>query len=211
MDARHQMLEFDLRRRGITDPRILRAMEEVPRERFIPADLFCQAYGDHPLPIGWGQTISQPYIVAAMTELLDPKPADIMLEIGTGCGYQTAILSRIISKVYSIEIIEELSAKATEHLETLGYDNVELRVADGYAGWPEHAPYDGISVTCGPRDIPPPLIEQLKPGGRMVIPVGGTVDVQELLLGVKTRKGELAIEPIMAVRFVPMQGRDAEG
>ncbi|MGC8875387.1 MAG: protein-L-isoaspartate(D-aspartate) O-methyltransferase, partial [Chloroflexia bacterium] len=153
------MVESQIARRGISHPGVLRAMERVPRHRFVPPEYRSQAYADYPLPIGYGQTISQPYIVALMTQLLDPKPTDRVLEIGTGCGYQAAVLAEIVREVYTVEIIPELAEQAARRLAELGYTNVFTRQGDGYYGWPEHAPYDGIIVTAAAPEVPPPLIE----------------------------------------------------
>lgn len=164
------------------------------------------AYADSPLPIGRGQTISQPYIVAAMTELLEPEPDDIVFEVGTGSGYQAAVLSHLVGKVYTVEIVPELGREAEVRLHALGYTNVIVRVGDGYSGWPDKAPFDGIVVTCGAEEVPPPLIEQLKPGGKMVIPVGPVNRVQELLVIAKREDGTVTRRSVMPVRFVPMTG-----
>ena len=183
---------------------VMAAMGKVPRHRFVPAlqDIF--AYENRPLPIGEGQTISQPYIVALMTDLLDPKPADTVLEVGTGSGYQAAVLAELVAKVYTIEIVEPLGRRAKQVLGELGYRNVEVRVGDGYGGWPAAAPFDAIIVTAAPAAIPQPLIDQLKPGGRMVIPVGGSSDVQQLLLVEKHADGRTTTRRTLPVRFVPL-------
>lgn len=190
--------------RNITNPRVLQAMQTVPRHEFVPEEHRDEAYDDHPLPIGHGQTISQPYIVAFMTEQLDPKPTDRVLEIGTGCGYQAAVLGELVQDVYTIEIVEPLARQATATLRRLGYDNVHVRAGDGFAGWPEEAPFDAVIVTCAPEKIPQPLVEQLKEGGRMVIPVGPSHDQSLYLL--RKEGGELKQRAILPVRFVPMTG-----
>ena len=185
---------------------VMAAMGKVPRHRFVPAlqDIF--AYDNRPLPIGEGQTISQPYIVALMTDLLDPKSADTVLEVGTGSGYQAAVLAELVAKVYTIEIVEPLARRARQVLGELGYRNVEVRVGDGYGGWPAAAPFDAIIVTAAPAAVPQPLIDQLKPGGRMVIPVGGPSDVQQLLLVEKQSDGRTTTRRTLPVRFVPLTG-----
>jgi len=207
---RDEMVEKQLKAAGrdITNERVLKAMREVPRHVFVPQEYQRQAYQDSPLPIGHGQTISQPYIVAFMTQLLDPKPGDRVLEIGTGSGYQAAILSPLVKEVYTIEIIEELAETAKKALETHDFDNVHVRAGDGYKGWPEKAPFDSIIVTAAPDDIPQPLIDQLKEGGRMIIPVG--VGVQELVLLTK-EDGKIEKQAVLPVRFVPMTGKAQEG
>jgi len=181
---------------------VMAAMGKVPRHRFVPAlhDLF--AYDNRPLPIGEGQTISQPYIVALMTDLLDPKPTDTVLEVGTGSGYQAAVLAELVAKVYTIEIVEALGLRARQVLAE--YRNVEVRVGDGYGGWPAAAPFDAIIVTAAPAAVPQPLIDQLKPGGRMVIPVGAASDVQHLLLMEKQSDGRTTTRRTLPVRFVPL-------
>jgi protein-L-isoaspartate(D-aspartate) O-methyltransferase len=183
-------------------------MRKTPRDRFVPAELVPQAYDDRPLPIGYGQTISQPYIVAKMTELLEPKREHKVLEIGSGSGYQAAVLSPLVAHVYTIEIIEPLGTAVRQRLAALGYKNVEVRVGDGYFGWPERAPFDGIILTAAANDIPPPLIEQLKPGGRIVIPVGSPFQTQMLMLVTKGSKGprDLQVRNLMPVAFVPLVG-----
>jgi protein-L-isoaspartate(D-aspartate) O-methyltransferase len=188
------------------DGRVLQAMREVERHQFVPESLWPEAYANHPLPIGHGQTISQPYIVALMTDLIDPGKDDTVLEVGTGSGYQAAVLARLVKRVYSIEIIEPLARQAGDRLARLGYDTVVTRLGDGYFGWEEHAPFDAIVVTAAASHVPPPLIEQLKPGGRMVIPVGGRFAVQYLLLLEKSATGEILTRQITAVRFVPLTG-----
>jgi protein-L-isoaspartate(D-aspartate) O-methyltransferase len=205
--ARARMVDEQLRgpHRGITDPRVLSAMRTVPRHEFVPAEWRDAAYEDRPLPIGHDQTISQPYIVAFMTEKLEPKPTDRVLEIGTGSGYQAAILAALVAEVYSIEIIEPLGRRAEADLQRLGCTNVHVRVGDGYAGWPEQAPFDKIIVTCAPEDVPQPLVDQLKEGGRMIIPVGGEA-VQTLIL-LRKQDHRLLRESVLPVRFVPMTGR----
>jgi protein-L-isoaspartate(D-aspartate) O-methyltransferase len=185
------------------DPRVVQALARVPRHRFVPASLQALAYQDTPLPIGHDQTISQPYIVALMTELAEVGAADVVLEIGTGSGYQAAVLAEIAREVYTIEIIEPLGRGAARVLEQLGYDNVTVRVGDGYAGWPERAPFDAILVTAAPEVVPPALIEQLKPGGRLVIPVGAEYATQTLRVLEKTSTGELSATDVLPVRFVP--------
>ncbi len=176
------MVETQIRSRGVSDPAVLRAMERVPRHAFVPPELVHQAYADYPLPIGWGQTISQPYIVALMTEMLHVGPQSRVLEVGTGCGYQAAVLAEIVAQVYSLEIIAELAAEAAQRLVELGYTNVQVRQGDGYDGWPEHAPYDGIIVTAAAPEVPPALVEQLADGGRLTIPVGAQLGTQDLWL-----------------------------
>ena len=194
--------------RGVHDKRVLAAISKVPREEFVPQDSRAASYTDQPLPIGYGQTISQPYIVAFMTEQLRPKPSDRVLEIGTGSGYQAAVLAELVAEVYSIEIIEPLAKTAEATLRRLGYKNVHAKVGDGYKGWPEHAPFDAITVTCAPDHVPKPLIDQLKEGGRMIIPVGGFGD-QELYL-LEKKNGELQRRAVLPVRFVPMAGEATE-
>jgi len=183
------------------------AMLETPRHLFVPEAIRAHAYEDRPLPIGHGATISQPFIVALMTDLLQAEPADVVLEVGTGSGYQAAVLSRLVRQVYSIEIIPQLAEQAGGRLRALGYDNVEVRAGDGYAGWPEHAPFDGIVVTAGATHVPQPLVSQLKPGGRMVIPVGAGSGGQDLTVVTKDRAGRVRIEPGLPVRFVPLDER----
>ncbi|MEW5806593.1 MAG: protein-L-isoaspartate(D-aspartate) O-methyltransferase [Acidobacteriota bacterium] len=200
---RKKMVENQIRARGVKDPRVLSAMMKVKRHLFVPDAYLPFSYDDGPLPIGEGQTISQPYIVALMTELIEPKPDSRVLEIGTGSGYQAAILAEICKEVYTIEIIEKLGDQAEERLKKLGYDNILVKIGDGYQGWKEYAPFDGIIVTAAPEHIPQPLVDQLKIGGRLVIPVGEFY--QELLLVTKTEKGIIK-ENITGVRFVPMTG-----
>jgi protein-L-isoaspartate(D-aspartate) O-methyltransferase len=197
------MVETQIQCRGITDPEVLRAMESVPRHRFVPPEYQHQAYADHPLPIGQGQTISQPYIVALMTQLLQLSRTDRVLEVGTGCGYQSSILAEIVPVVYSVEIIPELAEQARGRLEALGYANVHVREGDGYEGWPEHAPYGAIIVTAAAPEVPPPLVEQLADGGRMVIPVGTRMGFQELLL-LKKRGNKVRRTHCGGVLFVPL-------
>jgi protein-L-isoaspartate(D-aspartate) O-methyltransferase len=198
------MVSRQIEARGVEDSRVLAAMRRVPRHRFVPERLRDDAYRDHPLPIGRGQTISQPYIVARMTELLRLEPGDKVLEVGTGSGYQAAVLAEVAGPVYTIEIIPELSRRAGEVLEELGYRRVHLKVGDGYRGWPEHAPYQGIMVTAAPEKVPRPLVDQLAPGGRLVIPVGPTAGVQELLVLAKDGQGRLSRSRHGLVRFVPL-------
>ncbi len=205
LEERMEMVERQIRRRGVTDQDVLDAMERVPRHEFVPTQHRSQAYADHPLPIGYGQTISQPYIVALMTELLDLQSTDRVLEIGTGSGYQAAILGEIVAEVYTVEIIEPLATEAKGRLERLGYKNVYSRHADGYYGWEEHAPYDAIIVTCAPDHIPQPLVQQLADGGRLVIPVGPPGGYQTLWE--ITREGEeIKKRNVTGVAFVPLTG-----
>jgi protein-L-isoaspartate(D-aspartate) O-methyltransferase len=184
----------------------MEAMATVPRHEFVPAQLVGDAYLNQPLPIGHGQTISQPYIVALMTHLLEPEPGDVMLEVGTGSGYQAAILSGLVERVYSIEIIPPLAASAAELLARLGFENVEVREGDGYHGWAEHAPFDGIVVTAAASHVPPPLVAQLAPGGHMVIPVGGRFATQQLTLVTKLPDGGIQTRQLLPVAFVPLTG-----
>lgn len=201
---RHEMVERQLRGRDITDPRVLEAMATVPRHLFVPPSQAAWAYQDGPLPIGHGQTISQPYIVALMTQLARPRPTARVLDIGTGSGYQAAVLAELVDQVYSIEIVEPLGLAARQRLKELGYDNVEVRVGDGYRGWPEKAPFDAIIVAAAPPEIPQPLIAQLAPGGRLVIPVGRYW--QELMVVEKDAVGRTRQWSVTPVAFVPMTG-----
>jgi protein-L-isoaspartate(D-aspartate) O-methyltransferase len=202
--SRRNMVERQIARRGIKDPQVLAAMRATPRHLFVPPELRAQAYGDHPLPIGHGQTISQPYIVAAMTELLDIRPESKVLEIGAGSGYQTAVAARLAAHVYSIEIVPELARSAAALLAKLGVKNVTVREGDGYRGWPEQAPFDRIIVTAAPPEVPKALIEQLRPGGKMVVPVGKSPLDQELLVVEKLADGRTVERSVFPVRFVPM-------
>lgn len=204
---RRAMVETQLRTRDIRDPRVLEVMGLVPRHLFVGSEHRRRAYEDYPLPIDEGQTISQPYIVALMTQALGVKPGDRVLEVGTGSGYQAAVLSRLVRRVYSIEISVALTRKAGQTLASLGYDNVEVKSDDGYHGWAEQAPFDAVMVTCAARQIPPPLVQQLKEGGRMVIPVEETDEFQSLKRVTKV-KGRPVIEELAQVRFVPMLGQD---
>ena len=202
---RLRMVKEDIEARGIRDQRVLEVLRTVPRHLFVDAYLRGSAYADHPLPIGEGQTISQPYVVALMTGALKLKPTDRVLEIGTGSGYQAAVLAEIAKDVYTIEIRKSLADKAAERLRELGYRNIKVKYADGYFGWQEHAPFDAIIITASANHIPPPLIKQLREGGRLILPIGSTVYYQTLTLATK-RKGELDVEQLSAVAFVPMTG-----
>ncbi|MGX2041701.1 protein-L-isoaspartate(D-aspartate) O-methyltransferase [Methylocaldum sp. MU1018] len=188
------------------DGRVLSAMEKVPRHEFVSDELRSIAYANRPLPIGYGQTISQPFIVALMTDLLRVEPDGSVLEVGTGSGYQAAVLAELAKRVYSIEIVPELTEIAAERLKRLGYANIETKTGDGYYGWPEHAPFDAIIVTAAPTQIPPPLVQQLKPGGRMAIPVGGQFLPQYLVLVEKSAQGKVSTRQIVPVQFVPLMG-----
>jgi len=201
---REEMVEYQLKRRGIRDPLVLEAFRSVPRHRFVEPGMVGSAYSDHPLPIGEGQTISQPYMVALMTQCLELKGGEKILEIGTGSGYQAAILARIAGEVYTIERIASLSERSRAILTELGYNNVHFRVGDGTLGWPEEAPYDGIIVTAGAPRVPEPLVEQLAEGGRLVIPVGGSWS-QELLV-VRKMEGEIVEQEVCGCVFVPLIG-----
>jgi protein-L-isoaspartate(D-aspartate) O-methyltransferase len=194
--------------RGIRNAAVLQAMQEVPRHEFVPASQRHHAYEDRPLPIGYGQTISQPYVVAFMTEQLGPEKSDRVLEVGTGSGYQAAILGELVQEVYTIEIVEPLARSASATLSRLGYTNIHVRAGDGYQGWQEHAPFDAIIVTCAPSHVPEPLVRQLRDGGRMIIPVGGAGS-QELVL-LEKKDGALQRRNVLPVRFVPMTGRAME-
>ena len=198
-----RMVDMQIRARGIRDPRVLEAMRTVPRHRFVPPALQDQAYADTPLPIGSEQTISQPYIVAYMTEALGLPPDAVVLEIGTGSGYQAAVLAAVAREVYSIEIVPELAARSAQVLAELGYDNVHLHTGDGYQGWPEAAPFDGIIVTAAPDHVPPALVDQLAVGARLVIPVGRFA--QDMRIVTRTAAGAVS-ETTIPVRFVPMTG-----
>jgi protein-L-isoaspartate(D-aspartate) O-methyltransferase len=190
--------------RAITNARVLEVIRKVPRHEFVPEPYRSQSYADGPLPIGYGQTISQPYVVAFMTEQLDPKPTDRVLEIGTGSGYQAAVVAELVAEVYSIEIVEPLAQRAATDLKRLGYTNVTVRGGDGYKGWPEAAPFDAIIVTCAPENVPQPLVDQLKDGGRMIIPVG-PAGIQELVT-LRKQGNRLEKRANLPVRFVPMTG-----
>jgi len=202
--ARQRMVEQQLRARGVEDRRVLSAMAQVPRHLFVPEDVRDRAYSDHPLPIGEGQTISQPYIVGLMTQLLGIKPGDRILEIGTGSGYQAAVLARVASEVYTIEIVRPLGEQAGRTLSRLGYANIHTRIGDGYKGWPEAAPFDGIIVTAAPPEVPQPLLDQLAVGGNLVAPVGDSW--QDLKVYTKQKDGSFRQRRVLPVRFVPMTG-----
>ena len=202
------MVQEQLKPRDIHDERVLAAMAKVPREAFVPENMRAQSYADSALPIGHDQTISQPFIVAFMTEQLRPQPTDRVLEVGTGTGYQTAVLAELVKDVYTIEIIEPLAKDASARLAQLGYNNAHVKIGDGYQGWQEVAPFDSIIVTCAPDKVPQPLTQQLKEGGRMIIPVGSGIDQQLFLL--EKKNGELAQRAILPVRFVPMAGEAAK-
>lgn len=199
---REQMVEQQIKRRGVSDKAVLNAMRSVQRHLFVPPSIAAEAYSDGALPIGHKQTISQPYMVAYMTQVIEPKPNMKVLEIGTGSGYQAAILAEIVKEVYTIEIIPEHGKMAAARLKKLGYDNVEVKIGDGYAGWEEHAPFDAIVVTAGAESVPPPLFEQLKEGGRMVIPVGPVYMTQTLKL-IEKKRGKAVTRNLMPVVFVP--------
>jgi protein-L-isoaspartate(D-aspartate) O-methyltransferase len=200
-EERHDMVREQIQARGISDTRVLQAMRDVKRHLFVPGESAPEAYEDYPLSIGEGQTISQPYIVALMSELLELEAEDRVLEIGTGSGYQAAILSKLAGEVYSIEIVPSLGDAAAKRLDLLGYDNVTVKIGDGYKGWPEKAPFDAVMVTAAPPEIPQALVDQLAEGGRMVVPVG--TNYQELML-LRKEKGIVTKKVITAVRFVPM-------
>ena len=195
---------------AIKDKKVVRAMRSVPRHLFVPKPLRGLAYADRPLPIGSGQTISQPFIVAYMTETLNLGPGDKVLEIGTGSGYQAAVLSEITPHVYSVEIIKKLGRETNQILKELGYETIKVKLDDGYHGWEKYAPFDAILVTCAAGHVPPPLVKQLKPGGRMIIPVGGVYDVQMLIKVTKSENGEIRSRQLIPVRFVPMTGKTQE-
>lgn len=203
-DARQEMVANQIKARGITDEDILKAFRTVARHHFVPDHLKNQAYRDSPLPIGHEATISQPYIVAYMTQLLEPTPSDRMLEVGTGSGYQAAILATLVDSVYTIEIVPELAKTARARLKRLGYTNVVVKQADGYRGWKAHAPYDGIVVTAAADEVPPPLVEQLARDGRMILPVETEYGMQRLILVTKDENGTVSRRELTAVRFVPL-------
>ena len=201
---RESMVRDDIESRGVSHAGVLRVMRATPRHLFVPEDARALAYNDHPLPIGAGQTISQPYIVAAMTELLDPAKSHRVLEIGTGSGYQAAVLAQVAGHVYSIELIGTLADSARERLAGMGYRNITVRNGDGYLGWPEQAPFDRIILTAAPPEVPAALLEQLKPGGKLVAPVGARPRDQELIVIEKTTEGKLRRRTVFSVLFVPM-------
>ncbi len=203
-EQRRRMVSEQIEARGVRQPEVLEAMRAVPRHLFVPAESAAYAYRDSPLPIGYGQTISQPYIVAYMTELLRVGQGDKVLEIGTGSGYQAAVLARLAASVYSIEIVAPLGERAAKLLRELGCRNVEVRIGDGYQGWPEQAPFDRIILTAAPPEIPKSLLEQLKPGGRLVAPVGAGPFAQDLVVVEKSAAGKLTTRKVLPVAFVPM-------
>jgi len=205
IQKRMQMVQKDIQGRGVKDPKVLEAMGKIPRHLFVDESFKEKAYADHPLPIGEGQTISQPYVVALMTEALRLRPEDRVLEIGTGSGYQAAVLADIVKEVYTIEIRKPLAESASKRLHELGYKNIQVRCADGYFGWEEVAPFDAVMVTAASNHIPPPLLKQLKEGGRLIIPVGSTTFHQTLTLVIK-EKGDLQVEQLGGVLFVPLIG-----
>jgi protein-L-isoaspartate(D-aspartate) O-methyltransferase len=203
-ELRRRMVEQQIAARGVRDSATLAAMSRVPRHAFVPGAYLDRAYDDRPLPIGLGQTISQPYIVAYMTERLRPRPGQRVLEVGTGSGYQAAVLAEIVDSVYTVEIFRALADSARARLARLGYGNVVVRHGDGYFGWPEAAPFDAIIVTAAAGHVPPPLLEQLRPGGRMILPVGHVHGVQTLVLVEKDADGTVRTETLLPVRFVPL-------
>jgi protein-L-isoaspartate(D-aspartate) O-methyltransferase len=205
---RQRMVQQQLIPRGIQEARVLAAMAKVPREEFVPPDMRGACYSDGPLPIGYDQTISQPYIVAFMTEQLWLQPADRVLEVGTGSGYQAAILAELVAEVYTIEIVEPLGKTAESTLQRLGYENVHVKIGDGYKGWPERAPFDAVIVTCAPDHVPQPLVDQMKESGRMMIPVGERFAQQLYLL--EKKNGRVRQSAVLSVRFVPMAGEAAK-
>jgi protein-L-isoaspartate(D-aspartate) O-methyltransferase len=200
------MVRDQIRGRNVDDPGVLAAMSVIPRHLFVPERYRDRSYADYPLPIGLGQTISQPYIVAFMTELLQLEPEDKVFELGTGSGYQAAVASKVAGSVYTVEIYEDLAESAQKRLEALGFTNVHARHGDGYFGWEDEAPFDAIIVTAAADHIPPPLIKQLKPGGRLIIPLGSPFSIQQLVLVTKDLTGKIKERPIIAVRFVPLLG-----
>jgi protein-L-isoaspartate(D-aspartate) O-methyltransferase len=202
---RKRMVEEQLKARGIKNERVLAALGKVPRHEFVPERYRAEAYEDHPLPVGQEQTISQPYIVAYMTEVINPRPGQKVLEVGTGSGYQAAVLAELLGEVYTIELLPELAASARKRLERLGYRNVHVKAGDGYLGWPDKAPFDAILMTCGARDVPEPLFEQLKPGGKMVIPVGDLAAGQTLRVVTRGPGGKREVRDLLPVRFVPLR------
>lgn len=208
---REAMVARDIAGRGVRDGRVLRVMGRVPRHLFVAPRFRPEAYADHPLPIGEGQTISQPYVVALMTEALGLRPTDRVLEIGTGSGYQAAVLSELVGEVYTIEIRKPLADEAEKRLGELGYRNVRVKYGDGYFGWEERAPFDAIIITAAVNHIPPPLIRQLKEGGRLILPLGSTVFTQTLTLVTRKKGGELDVEQMGPVAFVPMTGQAQKG
>jgi protein-L-isoaspartate(D-aspartate) O-methyltransferase len=201
---RAALVREEIEPRGIKNPAVIKAMRETPRHLFVPQSVRSQAYEDHPLAIGHGQTISQPSLVAMMTDLLDPAPGHRVLEIGTGSGYQAAILARLVKEVYTIEIVEPLGRAAQRLLQSQGHHNVQVRIGDGYRGWPEMAPFDRIILTAAPPEVPRALLDQLQPGGKLVAPVGRTPFDQELVLITKDGKGRITTRRVLPVRFVPM-------
>jgi protein-L-isoaspartate(D-aspartate) O-methyltransferase len=209
LDARARMVETQIASRGIVDPEVLRAMRSVPRHRFVPPSLLAHAHEDRPLGIGFGQTISQPYIVAYMTSQLRLRPSSRVLEVGTGCGYQAAVLGALAASVTTIEIVPELARAAGERLARLGFANVRVLAGDGAQGCPEAAPFDAIMVSCGARTIPSALVDQLAPGGRLICPVGTPAEPQQLMLVEKDAAGHTTTWPTIAVRFVPLTGPSA--
>jgi protein-L-isoaspartate(D-aspartate) O-methyltransferase len=208
--SREAMVKNQLMAGGISDPRVLEAMAEVPRHEFVPLRVRPFAYADGPLPIGHGQTISQPFIVAYMTQLLELTKDDTVLEVGTGSGYQAAILGKMAKEVYTIEIVPPLAQSAKELLERLGFQNVHVREGDGYLGWPEKAPFDAIIVTCAPDHVPEPLVNQLREGGRLIIPIGEEGGIQQLVL-LRKKEGKILQENKLDVRFVPMTRKATNG
>jgi protein-L-isoaspartate(D-aspartate) O-methyltransferase len=206
LQKRQAMIKNDIKGRGIKDKKVIEVMGKIPRHLFVDESLRNRAYADYPLPIGEGQTISQPYVVALMTEALKLTPTDRVLEIGTGSGYQAAVLSEMVKEVYTIEIRKPLADLATKRLKELGYSNVKVKYGDGYFGWKEYAPFDAIIITAAPNHIPPQLIKQLKEGGRLIVPLGSTVYYQTLTLVTKKIKDELYVEQMGSVAFVPMTG-----
>ena len=206
--ARETMVRQQIVARGIHEPRVIEAMRRTQRHLFIPPGERDRAYADSPVPIGEGQTISQPYIVALMTELVRPQSGDVALEVGTGSGYQAAVLSQLVKHVYTIELEETLGSRAAAALREQKYDNITVRIGDGYGGWPEHAPFDVIMVTAAPEQVPQPLIDQLKPGGRLIVPVGPRFTVQELQLIEKDAAGKVSTKTVSPVMFVPLRRRD---